>query len=47
MVENNVLSAKNVREFATNPLLMCDPDESRNIIAMMPDDVGILMTLRT
>jgi sugar phosphate isomerase/epimerase len=43
MVENNVLSAKNVHEFATNPLLMCDPDECRKIMAMMPDNVGMLV----
>jgi sugar phosphate isomerase/epimerase len=43
MVENNVLSAKNAIEFPANPLLMCDPDESRNIMAMMPANVGLLV----
>jgi sugar phosphate isomerase/epimerase len=43
MVENNVLSAKNVIEFPTNPLLMCDPEESRKIMAMMPSNVGLLI----
>lgn len=43
MVENNVLSAKNALEFATNPLLMCDPGESRNIMTMMPGNVGMLI----
>jgi sugar phosphate isomerase/epimerase len=43
MVENNVLSAKNAIEFEKNPLLMCDPDESRKIMTMMPSNVGLLI----
>jgi sugar phosphate isomerase/epimerase len=43
MVENNVLSAKNVLEFETNPLLMCDPDECKKIMTMMPNNVGLLI----
>ena len=43
MVENNVLSARNAIEFAINPLLMSDPDEGRIIMAMMPENVGLLV----
>jgi sugar phosphate isomerase/epimerase len=36
MIENNVLSARNAREFSVNPLLMCDPQECRKIMDMLP-----------
>jgi sugar phosphate isomerase/epimerase len=39
MIENNVLSAKNAKEFSTNPLLMCDPQECEAIMALMPNKV--------
>ncbi|MFK8029516.1 MAG: sugar phosphate isomerase/epimerase family protein [Gammaproteobacteria bacterium] len=43
MIENNVLSANNAREFPTNPLLMCDPHECQTIMARMPENVGLLI----
>ena len=43
MIENNVLSAKNAREFSANPLLMCDPKECRSIMNMLPENVTQLI----
>lgn len=43
MIENNVLSAKNAKEFSTNPLLMSDPQESQAIMKLMPDNLGLLI----
>ena len=43
MIENNVLSDKNAREFSCNPLLMCDPQECEDVMAMVPDNVGLLI----
>lgn len=43
MIENNVLSARNAEEFAENPLLMCDPDECKTILALLPDAVRLLI----
>ena len=43
MIENNVLSAKNAREFSTNPLLMCEPQECQNILELLPSGVGLLV----
>lgn len=43
MIENNVLSAKNALEFNGNPLLMCDPRECQEIMALMPECVGLLV----
>jgi len=43
MIENNVLSAKNSVEFADNPLLMCEPDECKKIMAKIPGNVGLLI----
>jgi sugar phosphate isomerase/epimerase len=43
MIENNVLSARNAAQFSANPLLMCDPQESEKIMAMMPSNVGQLI----
>jgi sugar phosphate isomerase/epimerase len=43
MIENNVLSAKNAREFNANPLLMCDPKECSTLMEMMPQNVGLLV----
>lgn len=39
MIENNVLSAKNAREFPSNPLLMCEPLECQKIMGLLPDNV--------
>ncbi len=43
MIENNVLSANNAAEFSSNPLLMCDPGECRDVMAVMPANVGLLV----
>jgi sugar phosphate isomerase/epimerase len=43
MIENNVLSAKNAKEFSTNPLLMSDPQECKAIMEKMPDNLGLLI----
>jgi sugar phosphate isomerase/epimerase len=43
MIENNVLSANNAREFSANPLLMCDPQECHEIMGMLPDSVKQLI----
>jgi sugar phosphate isomerase/epimerase len=43
MIENNVLSAKNAAEFSANPLLMCDPDECSQVMALLPSNVGLLI----
>ena len=43
MIENNVLSAKNAREFGANPLLMCDPQECHAIMEMLPYSVKQLI----
>ncbi len=43
MIENNVLSARNAAEFASNPLLMCDPEECREVMALLPGSVGLLV----
>lgn len=43
MIENNVLSANNAREFSGNPLLMCDPEECRAVMRLMPDSVRLLI----
>jgi sugar phosphate isomerase/epimerase len=43
MIENNVLSAKNAFEFPVNPLLMCDPQECRQIMKLLPENVNLLI----
>lgn len=43
MIENNVLSARNAREFAANPLLMCDPQECFEIMRLLPESVKQLV----
>jgi sugar phosphate isomerase/epimerase len=43
MIENNVLSARNAREFSSNPLLMCDPQECQEIMGLLPDSVKQLI----
>ena len=43
MIENNVLSARNAQEFSENPLLMCDPDECRRIMELLPQSVTQLI----
>lgn len=43
MIENNVLSANNAAEFSGNPLLMCDPQECAEVMAQIPNHVGLLV----
>ena len=43
MIENNVLSAKNAKEFSANPLLMCDPQECQKIMGLLPGSVKQLI----
>jgi sugar phosphate isomerase/epimerase len=43
MIENNVLSARNAREFSSNPLLMCDPEECLAIMELLPPSVKQLI----
>ena len=43
MIENNVLSANNAREFSANPLLMCEPSECQKILGLLPSSVGLLV----
>jgi len=43
MIENNVLSARNAKEFSDNPLLMCDPQECVQIMKSLPENVRQLI----
>ena len=43
MIENNVFSENNKIEFGENPLLMCDPEESLEIIKQLPKNVKLLL----
>ena len=43
MIENNVLSANNAKEFSANPLLMCDPQECQKIMGLLPGSVKQLI----
>ena len=43
MIENNVFSENNKIEFGKNPLLMCDPEESLEIIKQLPKNVKLLL----
>jgi sugar phosphate isomerase/epimerase len=43
MLENNVLSKKNLEIFEENPLLMCDSNDSLNIINNCPDNIKLLV----
>ena len=43
MVENNVLSKKNLDIFGDNPFLMCDSSESMQIIGNTPDNIKLLV----
>ena len=43
MIENNVLSANNKKEFQDNPLLMCDSKESIEIMKQVPKNVKFLI----
>ena len=43
LIENNVLSYKNLIEFKGNPLLMADPDETAEIMQEINSNVGLLV----
>jgi sugar phosphate isomerase/epimerase len=43
MLENNVLSKKNLEIFGKNPLLMCDVNDSLDIINNTPDNIKLLV----
>ncbi len=43
MIENNVLSRKNIEEFKGNPFLMCDPEETKEIAKNLPNNVSLLV----
>ncbi len=43
LVENNVLSKKNLKEFNANPFLMCEPIESCKIAKRFPPNVKLLV----
>jgi len=43
MVENNVVSKKNLLEFEKNPFLMCDPEETLSIMKNSPENIKLLV----
>ena len=43
LVENNVLSNRNLKEFKVNPFLMCDPKETLTIARQFPLNVKLLI----
>lgn len=43
MIENNVLSRRNLISFGESPLLMCDPVEINEVMNEMDEGVGLLM----
>jgi sugar phosphate isomerase/epimerase len=43
MVENNVVSKKNLLEFEKNPFLMGDPDETLKIMQNSPNNIKLLV----
>jgi sugar phosphate isomerase/epimerase len=43
LIENNVITKKNLRIFKQNPLLMCDDVEVKKILSKLPNDVGLLL----
>ena len=43
MIENNVLSKKNLDIFSDNPFLMCDSTECKQIISNTPDNIKLLL----
>jgi sugar phosphate isomerase/epimerase len=42
-IENNVISYQNYQEFGDNPFLMATPEETKNIMAKVPKNVGLLI----
>jgi len=43
MVENNVVSKKNLLEFEKSPFLMCNPQETYDIMKSSPENVKLLV----
>lgn len=43
MIENNVITKNNLKEFEDNPFLMTDPIECKDILNKLPKNVGILI----
>ena len=43
MIENNVLSKNNSLEFKSNPLLMCQPEECKEIFNCLPENIKLLV----
>lgn len=43
LIENNVLSATNLKSFGENPLLLTSPDEIEMIMKVMPKNVELLL----
>lgn len=43
LIENNVLSKKNLYEFKSNPFLMVDKDECNYVMRQTPNNIGLLL----
>jgi len=43
MIENNVITKNNLKEFGSNPFLMTDPVECKEILKELPRNVGLLI----
>jgi sugar phosphate isomerase/epimerase len=43
LIENNVITKKNLEVFKENPLLLCCPDSIKNAFENMPKNVGLLL----
>ena len=45
LVENNVLSNKNLKNFHGNPFLMVEPEEIRSLVELFGNRIGLLLDL--
>lgn len=43
LVENNVLTEANFKNFGENPFLFVDPDETSELLSNLPESVGLLL----
>jgi hypothetical protein len=43
LIENNVITQKNLKTFKENPLLLCCPDSIKNAFENMPKNIGLLL----
>ena len=43
MIENNVITKSNLKEFGKNPLLMCEPKECLRLLKKFPNNVKMLL----